>query len=210
MTIAEAITTAREKDLSIIGPTLIKPCCSQQCLQNLTANEVLKLYTQFKVLNAVQQRQWLVDKLNENTCCNTSSQKDETTYIVTGKAVCKTAWCQVLQISPKRVSLAMKVVKEGQISSLEHGNKGKKRPTLKTEDARAWMEKYFNMLGDHMPHIDQIHLPSWDSQKFVYQRYKDDMLLQGYRSEEVISLRTFYRLWTDEFPKVVIPEVSYS
>ena len=88
MTIAEAITTAREKDLSIIGPTLIKPCCSQQCLQNLTANEVLKLYTQFKVFNAVQQRQWLVDKLNENTCCNTSSQKDETTYIVTGKAVC--------------------------------------------------------------------------------------------------------------------------
>ena len=189
-------------------PILIKSCCSQQCLQNLTANEILKLYTQFKVLSSVQQRQWLVDKLNENTCCSTSSQNDETTYIVSGKVVCKAAWCQVLQISPKRVSLALKVVKQGQISSLEHGNKGKKRPAVKTEDAHAWMEKYFNLLGDHMPHIDQIHLPSWDSQKFVYQRYRDDMLLQGCEEEEVVSLRTFYRLWRDEFPKVVIPEVS--
>jgi len=91
---------------------------------------------------------------------------------------------------------------------LEHGNEGKKRPALKTEDARAWMEKYFNMLGDHMPHIDQIHLPSWNSQKFVYQRYKDDMLLEGNTDEDVISLRTFYRLWIDEFLKVVILEVS--
>ena len=87
------------------------------------------------------------------------------------------------------------------------GNKGKKRPTLKTEDARAWMERYFNLLGDHMPHIDQIHLPSWDSQKFVYQRYKDDMLLEGYEDDNLISLRTFYRQWGEEFPKVVIPEV---
>ena len=63
------------------------------------------------------------------------------------------------------------------------------------------------MLGDHMPHIDQIHLPSWDSQKFVYQRYKDDMLQQGYLEEDLISLRTFYRLWNEEFPKVIIPEV---
>ena len=38
------------------------------------------------------------------------------------------------------------------------GNKGKTRPALKTEDAHAWMERYFNLLGDHMPHIDQIHL----------------------------------------------------
>ena len=52
MTITEAIDTAREEDLNTIAPILITPCCSQQCLQNLTANEVLKLYVHFKALNA--------------------------------------------------------------------------------------------------------------------------------------------------------------
>ena len=43
--------------------------------------------------------------------------------------------------------------------------------------------------------------------EFVYQRYKDDMLLEGYEDDNLISLRTFYRQWGEEFPKVVIPEV---
>ena len=113
------IVSAREKDLNIIAPFLITPCCTQQCLQNLTANEVLKLYVSFKSLNPVQQRQWLIDKLNENT--SFSGEKSETTYTVSGKAVCITAWCKVLQVSPKRVFSALKVVKEGQMSLLEHG-----------------------------------------------------------------------------------------
>ena len=74
-----------------------------------------------KPLMPVQKRQWIIDKLNENTCCNSENNDSETTYTVSGKAVCKTAWCHVLKISPKRVSLAMKVVKEGQLSLLEHG-----------------------------------------------------------------------------------------
>ena len=120
-------TAARDRNLKLIAPVLITPCCSQQCLQNLTANEVLKHYVHFKSLNFVQQRQWLIDKLNENTSCSSFScnmrteASSATYYIVAGKPVCKTAWCQVLQISPKRVSKAMKVVKEGQISLLEHG-----------------------------------------------------------------------------------------
>ena len=122
-------TAARDRDLKLIAPVLIAPCCSQQCLLNLTANEVLKSYVYFKSLNYVQQRQWLIDKLNENTSSSSSicgssmlsEASSATYYIVAGKAVCKTAWCQVLQISPKRVSKAMKVVKEGQISLLEHG-----------------------------------------------------------------------------------------
>lgn len=60
-----------------------------------------------------------------------------------------------------------------------------------------------------MPHNNKIHLPSWDSQKFVYGRYKDDMFVQGYKESEIASLRTFYRLWREEFSHVVIPEVSY-
>lgn len=90
---------------------------------------------------------------------------------------------------------------------LEHGNKGRKRPATKTEDACAWMHRYFTLVGDQMPHINRIHLPSWDSQKFVYARYKEDMLLQGESEYAIISLRSFYRTWSEHFPHVVIPEV---
>ena len=69
MTITKAIGTSREE-----GEILITSCCSQQCLQNLIAKEVLKIYVHFKVLNAVQKWQWIIDKLNKNTCCN-SKQK---------------------------------------------------------------------------------------------------------------------------------------
>lgn len=91
---------------------------------------------------------------------------------------------------------------------LEHGNKGRRRPAGRTQDAHAWMQRYFNLLGDHMPHNNHIHLPSWDTQKCVYARYKDDMLLQGYMENDIVALRTFYRIWTEDFSNVVIPEVG--
>ena len=59
-----------------------------------------------------------------------------------------------------------------------------------------------------MPHNNQIHLPSWDSQKYVYERYKEDMSLQGYDENDIVSLRSFYRLWSENFHNVVIPEVG--
>ena len=72
----------------------------------------------------------------------------------------------------------------------------------------TWMERYFHLVGDKMPHNGQIHLPSWETQKDVYQRFCSDMSKQQISSEEIVCLSTFYRIWTDQFPKVVIPEVS--
>ena len=70
------------------------------------------------------------------------------------------------------------------------------------------MQRYFTLMGDQMPHNNRIHLPSWDSQKLVYARYKEDMLIQGGDDYEIISLRSFYRVWSENFSHVVIPEVQ--
>ena len=43
-----------------------------------------------------------------------------------------------------------------------------------TEDTFAWMQRYFYLVGDFMLHTNRIHLPNWDSRKFVYERYKED------------------------------------
>ena len=76
-----------------------------------------------------------------------------------------------------------------------------------TEDAKSWMSWYFNLVGDHMPHTSRIHLPSWDSQKFVYERYCEDIAIHSGPESETVALRTFYRIWKEDFSHVIIPEV---
>ena len=44
---------------------------------------------------------------------------------------------------------------------------GNKRLNTKAEDAVAWMERYFNLIGDNMPDKDQILLLCWETQKDI-------------------------------------------
>ena len=94
----------------------------------------------------------------------------------------------------------------GQVTT-EHGNKGKKRCNSKSSGAKAWMHRYFHLVGDKMPHVDQIHLPSWETQKDVFFRYESGMTQQSIPASDIVSLSTFYRIWSEYFPQVVIPEV---
>jgi hypothetical protein len=89
--------------------------------------------------------------------------------------------------------------------SIPHGNKGKKKPTVR---GKIWMERYFNLIGDKLPDKDQIHLPSWDKQKDIYQRYKTDMIDKGIPEDQLVVLSTLYRMWRDDFSNVHIPVVS--
>jgi len=50
---------------------------------------------------------------------------------------------------------------------VEHGNKGKCRSNTKFELAVAWMNRYFNLIGDKMPHKKQIHILAF-SQHFCH------------------------------------------
>ena len=40
-------------------------------------------------------------------------------------------------------------------------------------------------------------------------QYKDDMILEGQDEKNMVALMTFYRLWNENFPNVIIPEVCY-
>ena len=165
--------------------------------------DVLTFRSQFQSMSPIQQRQWLSDRARENS--STVGGKMMTKYYAYGKEVCQQAWRQVLSVS-QRTILTTLVTAESNV--IQHGNKGKERPLVKTEDATAWMGRYFHLVGDHMPHNSQIHLQSWDSQKYVYERYKEDMSLQGYDENDIVSLRSFYCLWSENFHNVVIPEVG--
>ena len=75
--------------------------------------------------------------------------------------------------------------------ALEHRNSGKKRQNTKTEAAEAWMDRYFNLIGDRMPDKNQIHLPCWETQKDVYNRYCSDMMLRGSLQEGFLGISMF-------------------
>ena len=155
----------------------------------------------FKALNTVAQRQWIVDKINEY--CKVVHGKLVPSFLLSGKPLCKEGWCDVMGISPRQLSRLMKSTTGP--TKIEHGNLGKKRCAPKSDEAKAWMKRYFELIGDQMPNCNQIHLPSWETQKDVYQRYVSDMQQQNI--EGVVSLKTFYRLWNEDYSHVVIPEV---
>lgn len=196
--------TPNERERAAI--VLVARCCEKDCLLHLTAHDVIMTRRKLSSLRSIEQRQWLMDRLVENSH-EVEKGKLETKYIVAGQEVCQLAWCKVTQISSKRVSSALKSASLGQVIA-EHGNKGKKRMNTKSENAKAWMQRYFDLIGDRMPHKSQIHLPSWETQKDVYTRYVEDMTRQNIASTEIVCLSMFYKLWNDDFSHVVIPEVS--
>ena len=199
----------RQEELDYVGGILVANCCRKDCLLHLTAHDVLTLQRKFSSLGANAQRQWLGDRIQENSRPSLETGILNTRYIVGGQEVCQLAWCAVLRISPKRVSRVTKSISLGMVTS-EHGNKGKKRMNTKSESAKVWMSRYFHLVGDHMPHSNQLHLPSWETQKDVYSRFMDDMKLQGITENDIVSLSQFYKIWSSDFQNVVIPEVRHA
>ena len=198
--------TSRSGELDEISRVLVSSCCDKNCLFYLCAHDVITARQKFTSLGANAQRQWLTDKVIENSHI-AASGKLVTTYFVAGREVCQSAWCNVLSLSPKRVSRVLKAVANGQ-KIIEHGNKGKKRCNSRSTGAKAWMERYFHLIGDKMPHNNQVHLPSWETQKDIYERYMADMEVQEIPEEERVAISTFYRIWATDFANVVIPEIS--
>lgn len=81
------------------------------------------------------------------------------------------------------------------------------RRTAKHGNAKAWMEHFFNKIGDKMPHVEQIHLPSFLSKQAVYKYMVDDFTSDGLTKSKILCQSNFYALWKDEFSHCVIPKV---
>lgn len=186
-----------------IGEILVSTCCENFCLRRLTAMDVIASKAeQSQCQNRSERSNWLFTKLRENSS-ETNKGDLQTRYFVAGKEICSSAWCKLFSVSHRTLQrMQSKLTFE---DGIQHGNSGKKRLNTKTEAAVAWMERYFNLIGDKMPDKDQIHLPCWETQKDIYHRYSSDVQKRG---EEILGISMFYKIWTEKFSNVVIPEVS--
>lgn len=111
----DAVTT-REHELLKLAPILVSTCCYRECLLNLTALDVMKFRMQFSQLNQTDQRKWLTERLYENSHQGVSCNQPIVKYLVSGREVCKEAWCKVLNISEKRNSQIWQSLCKGQVS----------------------------------------------------------------------------------------------
>ena len=195
------------KLLVTVAQVLISSCCQMLCVRFLSVNDVLSARKKFSSMSQTTQQQWIIDKIHENSHMIEKGSL-LTQYVVAGRIVCEAAFCSVYGFSLARLSRARRRASFGQLV-VEHGNLGRKRYTPRVEEAKTWMNRYFNLIGDKQPDKVQIHLPSWETQRDIYQRYRDDMEKVEIPEDEMIGLSTFYRIWHEEFPSVVIPEVRW-
>ena len=198
------VSVAENEELEMIGKMLVGVCCDKECFRHLTANDIITARTDFVQLTKPEQKQYLFTKLRENS--SESSGKIETKYFLAGKEICCISWTKIYSISVRTLTRMLKDISFGE-KHVAHKNQGKKRVNTKKELLVAWMERYFNLIGDKMPDTKQIHLPSWETRKDIHTRYCQDMQLRGIEQEEISGSSTFYKVWTEQFTHVVIPEV---
>ena len=199
-------TTGMGEELSKIGNILISTCCDRFCLRHLTATDVMDCKRELvQCKTTTDRKKWLLAKLSSNSS-ELSNRVVQTKYFVAGKEICSSAWCRIFSVSRRTLQRMLKRIVDADRME-QHGNVGKKRQNTKTEGAIAWMERYFDLIGDKMPDKNQIHLPCWENQKDVYNRYCTDLEKRG-NKEEILGISMFRKIWGESFANVVIPEVS--
>ena len=178
--------------------------CEAECsrnVHNLTPLDILSYHHFYTQLPKKAKRQWILDYLHTHS----SYDDDEctTTYLIGGRNVCQKLWVATIGISKSTFYTVYKLFRNGfrKVSSFPT-----RLPLQKTNAAIAWMQKYFTLLGDHMPQRHIIHLPSCLSKLSVYNKMTQD--LASRQKESIISKSQFFLLWDQHFSHVYIPKVK--
>ena len=135
---------------------------------------------------------------------NSSLEEKETIFMVIGKGVCLPVWLATLGLSRTQYYEVRKAF-ASRVMSFERILSPTIRHRPKSCRAVAWMQHYFEQIGDQMPNRMAIHLPSFLNTTIVYNRMKEELEERG---EEVVCDAQFSCLWKEEFPQVSIPKVA--
>ena len=188
------VNTTKKSIVEVAQPE----CCNQFCLLHLTAAETNSTLEYFKSKNISDQNQFLLDSFRVST------NKQTTHHIICGKHVCKGAYIRILQISEKRYNHALKLLEANPTVKIKRKLAVRSESTKVTE-AKAWLARYIDRIGDSMPHVDQIHLPHGLTKRDIYYNMRSQLQEQGL--SKIVSLSHFYSIWNTSFEKVSIPKV---
>jgi len=120
--------------------------------------------------------------------------------------MCYSCWVSIHGISISSQNKVKRLFKEGYISIPRDQPTQKEFNGMKSCVTRAWMETYFNSVGEKMPFRDKIYLPSYLTKDMVHKTMSEILTVRG---DNPLSKSRFCRLWKFEFSRVVIPRVSF-
>ena len=176
--------------------------CTAECavqVHDVSEFEILQLHATFSTKSSQQQRQWLLDYFASNCPLNAAGEKEpgKITWFICGKEVCQSLWLATLSVSQSRFYEIRKNFLGGQ---LQVQTRQFRSMSSKSQLAIAWMESYFDRIGDKRPDKERIYLPSCLTEKSIYS-YMIEQLHKG-NENEAVCFSQFNRLYREYFANV--------
>ena len=168
----------------------------------LLPTDILIYHEHFDALPKSARRQWILDYLNTHSSVNTTTSEATTVFLICGKSVCQSLWLATLGISTSVFYEVRRLFLDG---SKKLNQEVHRTPQIRTSEAIAWMDCFFTLVGDQLPHSMAIYLPSSLTKSGVYQRLAADMRQRD--KPAIVSQPQFFRLWDEHFQHVSIPKV---
>jgi hypothetical protein len=190
--------------VSILGSN----CYEVRCLASFNLLEIEGFQTSFKSRTHTDQQRFVLDAIAVTVSKESIKENNISQHYLTlgGKQVCIAVFTRILGISRKRFNKVKELYSQGVMSATTRCYD--RRKSTKYSTAVAWMNRYFDRIGDKMPHVEQIHLPHFLSKKTVYELMVQQLQDEDICQEDIVSSSHFYNIWKAKFHNCVIPKVS--
>ena len=183
--------------------------CAENCakaVHMLNEYDILSAHYLLVSKSTRDQNIWLMQYFDSHCPCNDNGVKDvkRISFNIQGRTVCFNLWLQILSLSvPRYYRLRNEYLQNGGINylSMHHRPQHQK----KTMEAIAWMNEYFQRIGDKRPDNDGIYLPTCLTEKKIYEIMIDELCCE---ESQCISYSKFCLLFHNDFKNVSIPKVN--
>ena len=187
---------------------LVQAVVKPGCLASFNLLEIEGFQTSFKNRTRADQQQFILDAITVTVLKDSIKQNNTLQHYLTlaGKQACTVAFTCILGVSRKRLNKVKQLYSEG--VACTSPRLYVRRKSTKHSTAVTWMNRYFDRIGDKMPHLEQTHSPHFLSKKTVYELMVQHLLDEGICQKDIVSSSHFYAIWRDEFHNCIVPKVS--
>ena len=182
--------------------------CADNCakeIHGLNEYEILNAHAHVTSLTNHEKNMWLLQYFLLQCPRTENGEKDlkGMQYIIHGKEVCFDLWLEILSLSGTRYYRVRKAFLDN--DGAQYTTKPSRSQQPKTMKAIAWMDSYFQRVGDKRPDKNWVYLPTCLTLTKIYE-IMIEQLCEG-DSSKCISYAKFCLIYKDEFKNVSIPKV---
>ena len=184
--------------------------CGTKCatsIHGLCNHDILRAHSFFENRSRQEQNDYIIQFLVTNCPYDEYGDRNikNMNFTIQGKAVCMKLWLEILSLSTSRFyRLRQQFITFGGLTSIA---KARRSLAPRTLECIAWMEHYFERMGDKRPDkADAVYLPTCLTEKKLHEIYIEDVY-QGDKTK-AICRSTFNSLFNTNFKHVTIPKVS--